>query len=594
MTSTISTTLTSAVTPGNGGAYGLGVTITSTGAIESTAGDALYLTYASASVINSGTILDTGSISSPNGAYLNSSVTLLNEGYIGGPTGAKDFGGGLVNFGTINGAGGAGYGVRLNNIHGFGTALGNSGRITGGETGAYAYGQSYLLNNATGTITGGSGFGVKIGGASLNNEGLISATGTAGVALNGGNGINSGIITGGTIGAYIKNGGNFTNSGNIHGGQTGALLDNSGTDHLINTGSIGGATFGVDLAYSGTVTNAGTLTGGTDALYAKHNAYLTVDAGAVFNGNVVDHANGGQLILGGNTNGSLDIDSFTGFKFITFGTATWTLEGTASQLANSETISGMGHGDSLLLDNFAATAVSYIANTGLVLTNASGTATIHVTGGFSPGSVAFTTAGGATDISAPCFATGTRILTTAGEIPVEDIAIGDELVTVREDGPLTARVIWTGRRHVNLATHPEPDLVRPIRITAGAFAPGIPARDLRVSPNHAIYWDGHLFEAAALVNNITIFQETTPRAITYHHIELEAHDIILAEGLPTESYLDTGNRRMFDSEPGPTTLHPNFYPGPLDATACTHLIRHGEPLDTLRTHLATRIRANAA
>jgi hypothetical protein len=51
---------------------------------------------------------------------------------------------------------------------------------------------------------------------------------------------------------------------------------------------------------------------------------------------------------------------------------------------------------------------------------------------------------------------------------------------------------------------------------------------------------------------------------------------------------------MFDSEPGPTTLHPNFYPGPLDATACTHLIRHGEPLDTLRTHLATRIRANAA
>jgi hypothetical protein len=177
---------------------------------------------------------------------------------------------------------------------------------------------------------------------------------------------------------------------------------------------------------------------------------------------------------------------------------------------------------------------------------------------------------------------------------VEDIAIGDELVTVREDGPLTARVIWTGRRHVNLAAHPEPDLVRPIRITAGAFAPGIPARDLRVSPNHAIYWAGHLFEAAALVNNITIFQETTPRAITYHHIELTAHDIILAEGLPTESYLDTGNRRMFDSEPGPTTLHPNFYPGPLDATACTHLIRHGEPLDTLRTHLATRIRANAA
>lgn len=72
-------------------------------------------------------------------------------------------------------------------------------------------------------------------------------------------------------------------------------------------------------------------------------------------------------------------------------------------------------------------------------------------------------------------------------------------------------------------------------MVAGAFGPGLPKRDLRVSPRHAIYMDGNLFWARALVNGATLLQEQDTRKVMYYHIELETHDIVLAENLPAES-----------------------------------------------------------
>jgi autotransporter passenger strand-loop-strand repeat protein len=189
----------------------------------------------------------------------------------------------------------------------------------------------------------------------------------------------------------------------------------------------------------------------------------------------------------------------------------------------------------------------------------------------------------------PCFAAGTRILTTAGEVAVEDLRVGDTVVTVRDGGPDVREIIWTGRRSLDISRHAEPELVWPVRICAGAFAPGLPERDLRVSPLHALYIDGHLIEARALINGATVIQETETRWVTYHHIELTEHDILLAEGLATESYLDTGSRHAFEGE-ATLQLHPDFRPLG-DADFCAPMVRDGEILAAARQQLLDRAEA---
>jgi hypothetical protein len=148
-----------------------------------------------------------------------------------------------------------------------------------------------------------------------------------------------------------------------------------------------------------------------------------------------------------------------------------------------------------------------------------------------------------------CFAEGTRILTEAGEIPVEDVAVGD-LVPGQVSGQVR-RVTWVGQRTVDVKHHPRPWDVAPVRIRAGALAAGQPHRDLLLSPDHAVLVDGALIPVRYLVNGATIVQQRVAR-ITYWHVELDRHDVLLAEGMPCESFLDTGNRGAFAAvERGP-------------------------------------------
>jgi hypothetical protein len=116
-------------------------------------------------------------------------------------------------------------------------------------------------------------------------------------------------------------------------------------------------------------------------------------------------------------------------------------------------------------------------------------------------------------------------------------------------------VVWIGHREVDIVRHPEPDAVRPIRFKADAVAVGQPGCDLLLSPDHALLIDGMLIRAHALVNGGSIVPERVEH-VGYWHVELESHDILLAEGLPVESYLDTGLRDSFE---GVTMrLHPLF------------------------------------
>lgn len=154
-----------------------------------------------------------------------------------------------------------------------------------------------------------------------------------------------------------------------------------------------------------------------------------------------------------------------------------------------------------------------------------------------------------------CFASGTRILTARGEVPVEDLA-ADELIATYggEYRPLK----WLGCRRLDVSRHRRPNLVAPVRILRDAIASGQPHRDLVVSPDHGLFIDDMLIPARLLINGATILQERGAMVVTYYHVELDRHSVVLAEGLPVESYLDTGNRAFFANAGLVLTLHPEF------------------------------------
>jgi hypothetical protein len=190
----------------------------------------------------------------------------------------------------------------------------------------------------------------------------------------------------------------------------------------------------------------------------------------------------------------------------------------------------------------------------------------------------------------PCFASGTRIATSRGEVPVEALRVGDLVVTAHGGAPLQP-VIWLGRSRVDVARHRNRAAVAPILIRAGALADGVPYRDLRVSPEHAMFLDGRLVPARLLVNGTSIIQEPWCPEVTYWHVELPAHGLLVAEGAVSESYFDDDNRKHFDNY-GLTTLFKDFeterHNGRYAEAACYPLLLDGVPLERIRARVAAR------
>ena len=112
----------------------------------------------------------------------------------------------------------------------------------------------------------------------------------------------------------------------------------------------------------------------------------------------------------------------------------------------------------------------------------------------------------------------------------------------------------------------------------------MPRRALFVSPDHALYVDGVLIPARLLVNGTSVVQ-VKRKTVTYHHVELARHDVLLAEGLPAESYLDTGDRIKFA---GGTVvaLHPDFAARTWEMRGCAELVLAGPRLAAVRGRLA--------
>ena len=179
-----------------------------------------------------------------------------------------------------------------------------------------------------------------------------------------------------------------------------------------------------------------------------------------------------------------------------------------------------------------------------------------------------------------CFAGGTQISTPQGEVAVETLRAGDLVLTATGEAK---PVRWLGISDV-AGRFADEVTAAPIRIKAGALGENLPGRDLRLSPAHAVYLDGILVQAGALVNGVTILRETMPEHFRYYHIELDTHELLLSEGIASESFVDNVERRHFsnaDERTGQAL--------PIQEMDLPRAKSHRQVPDALRLRLAARV-----
>jgi len=191
-----------------------------------------------------------------------------------------------------------------------------------------------------------------------------------------------------------------------------------------------------------------------------------------------------------------------------------------------------------------------------------------------------------------CFAEGSRIMTPDGEARVEDLRAGDMVLAMRAGQAGFEALAWVGSMDVAVPRDAAMAAkTAPILIKAGALAAGVPARDLRVSPDHAMEVDGYLIPAKHLVNGESIIQEAWCQRVRYFHLELEAHGLLLADGAWSESYLEDGNRQHFNNA-SLTGLFLDFEAGrsagQYDDRACLPVLRQGLKLELIQGRIALR------
>ncbi|MBR0750737.1 Hint domain-containing protein [Bradyrhizobium jicamae] len=158
-----------------------------------------------------------------------------------------------------------------------------------------------------------------------------------------------------------------------------------------------------------------------------------------------------------------------------------------------------------------------------------------------------------TSTTSLCFLPGTMIRTPDGEVAVQTLKPGHQVLT--HDGRV-AVVDWLGIQTISLV-FADKLRVLPICVKAGAIAENVPSRDLFVSPDHALLVGGVLIQAGALVNGTSIVRHTDmPSTFTYYHVEVEDHSLVLADNMPAETFVDNVDRLHFDNWAEHQALYP--------------------------------------
>ena len=303
----------------------------------------------------------------------------------------------------------------------------------------------------------------------------------------------------------VLGGGTLTINGTVQPSNAAGVLQINASGTMELTGPILNAattTFTDNLAQPGTYTINNSV---VDVTFADGLGVLLLDDIAGFGGTITSFKGGDQFVITGGTLSNLGVSNNNTLTF-----------------SDSGVNAGVGGIDSIIFGSAVNAAGFNIVNSNTV--------------------------------QVACFAAGTRIETVTGPVTVEDLAVRALVVT--KDGRAEP-VVWIGSRAIDCERHPKPETVWPVRVDAEAFGPGLPVRDLYLSPDHAVFVNGVLVPVKLLVNGTTIAQ-VKRSAVTYYHVELPRHEVIQAEGLAVESYLDIGDRMDFTGDTKATRLFPDF------------------------------------
>jgi autotransporter passenger strand-loop-strand repeat protein len=551
---------------GNAGAVESGATVDASGELEVGSGGAAY----NVTINNAGeeTVGDTGgSLSATDsGATVNAGGSMLV--YSGG----ADYDSTINAGGTITVSAAT---VYNENVEGTLTVI--SGGVDSGST-VNSGGYVFVESNGNGyneTVNLSGQIDVQSGGndydATLNTAGASIYISSGGYNYNA---TNDG-------GAIVISSGGVDSAAAVYSGEI--VVYSGGSDYDSYIGGLlynsGGATYGETVASGGTmnVSSGGTDSGST----VYQNGLLNVYAGGTITDDTIS---GGFLYLGSGAvvSGGINFVGENGVLQLAPGEQTLTV-----------VISGFGPDNYIDLQNLAYDGAVSLMVSGDAVTVTSGGITydLDVAGASTLDLGLATDHAGGTVIEELCHLRGTRILTPNGMVNVEDLQIGD-LVMTRFNAIQPVR--WIGRQcYDSRFIRDEPSRL-PVRIHAGALGPGLPARDLYVSPGHSLLIGDRLVLARALVNGLTITQNDSPAVIDYFNIELAAHDCLIAEGVWSESFADgPGLRDQFHNAAEFYALYPDA-PPPEQLTLCAPRPECGPELGAALRPVVARAAAGVA
>ena len=547
-----------------------------------------------------------GAGSGANGAFTDGGPAGTGGGGAGGSAGG---GGGGGYYGQAAGGGGVAGTTGI-------TGKGGSGGFGGGGAGGSGAGGFGGGGGGDTGIAGGGNGGFGGGGGGDFSAGVSGLAGFGGGAAGSGAGGNGGGGGGGGgLGGavFVQSGGTLTVSGTLIVSGNTANGGMAGPD-----GAAAGSAFGKGIFYQGTDGTASTLTLGAGDQTISNGIADYAGSGGTNPGGGTDAADqGGSLALDKTGGGRLTLsadNTYTGGTTVDAGS---TLELAASGAAGSGPITLVGDpaividaaalpaGGTLTnpIDGFVVgdtidlvglsfvvgdTSASIVDTNGtLKVTDGTNTDTLTLTG------VAQTQHFTATDDGTsshgtliedvPCFCRGTLIATERGAVPVEALTIGDRVST--RSGALRP-IKWIGRRSYGGRFVMGRTDILPICFKAGALDENVPLRDLWISPHHAMYFDGVLIEAKDLVNGVSVVQAEHVETVEYFHVELETHDVIIAEGAPSETFIDDDSRGMFHNAHEYRRLYPDAVPGL--APYCAPRYEDGYEVEAARHRIALR------
>jgi hypothetical protein len=345
------------------------------------------------------------------------------------------------------------------------------------------------------------------------------------------------------------------------------------------------------LSFNGSIINDGTVSGGTDASAItigwsqpadpfRNDGLISVGQGSFLDDRTELDGTGTIQALG---------SAIATFESRVASGQTIQMAGIGNTVALEDptafnaTIDGFTTGNTLHFNGQTITAAQYAPGYLTLFDGATALETLAVSNDLSDTAFTFTpNLGLGTSVSIACFASGTRITTSRGDVAVKDLCIGDAVHTI---GGAFRPIRWIGRRCADCRRHPNPARIRPICIAAGAFGDGLPTRDLLLSPDHAVFTEGVLIPVRYLLVGAAVGQISCDE-VTYYHVELDEHDVILAEGLPVESLLPGGDRSGFENGGAAVALHPDFHNRQWEASGCAPLVVTGPVVAALRSRLA--------